>query len=623
MMNIMNRYFTKFNTSIASVVSMVLVGFMAIKLMGIGKTLTTAAAGDDLENLTTIMSIASTIKSVYIVFLIVAVFALIILISSIFSYVHKKQKELCYIIYIMASAPMVYGALKVVFFVGQVKKFAGALMEGAASGDAATAMLGAAGEMFETGTALFEAVPLVGIIKYSVIGMILSGIYAIYVLYRYKTAPVFITDNLEKGQGDSSQNTENESLKEFAEALENGKAYAKEAGDAVSRKSKEVTESLSVKVRSMTKKQKRTVVGVIAAVAVCAAGFGIWDTFFNFDKVDVMEGMTAPTFAGYDGEGYMESGPEMGNIDYDRTTPGAEDFINSITYSVDKTDKLSNGDEVTITAEYSEKTAKALKIKVTSDTKTIKVSGLIERYKDGNDISKENLDLIKTAMDREAEEAAEYEYSYREEEYTYKQLALLYARDESSEAHAIGEPKNDTVLGVYQTVCGEDTEYFVVYSDTGIHSETDFTNLEYGSSSFESHFVYCISDYLHEDSNYTLTEIGADKKEIKTFQDWYESSVTAVAETVYPITVYPIDRPSRWEVIAEENTVIYQYSYDTEVDKGDLKEVEEALQELMEDEGEAFEKISGDLKQKSGIDKITLKVKFLDKNDKLLYETEF
>ena len=63
-----------------------------------------------------------------------------------------------------------------------------------------------------------------------------------------------------------------------------------------------------------------------------------------------MENMTAPTFTGYDGEGYMESGPEMGNIDYDRTTPGAEDFMNSITYSVDKTENLSNGDEVTITA---------------------------------------------------------------------------------------------------------------------------------------------------------------------------------------------------------------------------------------------------------------------------------
>ena len=453
---------------------------------------------------------------------------------------------------------------------------------------------------------MVDAIPLIGIIKYAVIGIILAGLYAIYTAYRAKNVIIVVSGENEVGQV-------------VGEAFESGKVYAKETSEAFVQKSKRVTESVGSKVKRMGIKQKRAAIAIIAAIAVCCAGFGVWNTFFNFEKIDLMEGLNDPVFAGYDGSGYMESGPEMGNIDYDKTKVGVEDFINSITYSVDKTENLSNGDEVTITAEYSEKTAKALKIKITGDTKKIKVSGLVERYKDGSEIKEADVKILEESMDQEAEEAAEYAYDYRDENYNWERLAILYARDEQTEDGTI----DDTVIGIYRAVCGDDTEYFTVSSTLPVNSATDYINMEYRVSSFYSHFVYCIDYYLEDSSAYALSDIGKKEQEPKSVEDWYDNSVAAISMTVYPITVFPSDRPDFWEVKVKKNTITYLYTIDYELDADERKEMKERLQELMEDEKESFEQVTSMLKEQSGIKNLILRTKFVDSKEKVLYEASF
>ena len=55
-------------------------------------------------------------------------------------------------------------------------------------------------------------------------------------------------------------------------------------------------------------------------------------------------------------------------------------FVSSTYTDYDFSGDLSNGDKITVTIKYSEELAKANKIKVTNDSKTFTVKGLIEKF---------------------------------------------------------------------------------------------------------------------------------------------------------------------------------------------------------------------------------------------------
>ncbi|WP_425755184.1 DUF4854 domain-containing protein [Ihubacter sp. rT4E-8] len=93
--------------------------------------------------------------------------------------------------------------------------------------------------------------------------------------------------------------------------------------------------------------------------------------------------------------------------------------------------------------------------------------------------------------------------------------------------------------------------------------------------------------------------------------------------TVYPITVFPSDRPDFWEVKVKKNTITYLYTIDYELDADERKEMKERLQELMEDEKESFEQVTSMLKEQSGIKNLILRTKFVDSKEKVLYEASF
>ena len=607
-MNFINKYLNKFNQSIISLIMFALSAFVIIRTFMLVNGLAQAAE-NQADNMGMLLSAISGAKTIVYLIIFLGIVALVQGIGCIIQYAHNHERDLCYIIYFMSSAALVYTALKVISFTSNISSLLGQGLEGMGGllggGSNGAEMLGLIPNAINLYTDIF---PIAGIIIYSLIGAIGTGIYAGYLMYTLKLHPIQRTylENSEVAAKPSEYEISENDRRVFESDVE---------------KAKEATKTLVEKIRGLSRKQK---VGIISVIAVCIvgfAGFKIYNTFFNFDEIDLMGQMTQPTFSGYDGDGSIDTYPGMGNIDYYRTKPGIEEFINSVTYKVDKEEGLSNGDKVTVTAEYSAETAKSLKIKVIKDSVTVKVTGLIGRFKDGNDIGKKDVKLIETAMDAVAKTAVDDNYDYRDETYTFKRLALLYAREDKREYD--DGTYNDKVLGVYQTVCGEDTEYFVVESYGSVNSQTDFENVEYSAGYFDDHFAYMLKPYLEEDSGYTLTEVDATEKKCKSIEEWYSDNFVAVATVVYPATVHPSLRADFWEVIVKGNTVTYEYTFDQKYDKDERGETEEEIREAMEDEVLAFEKVASMLEEKSGIKGVTVKVKYIDKKDTVLYSRDF
>lgn len=154
---------------------------------------------------------------------------------------------------------------------------------------------------------------------------------------------------------------------------------------------------------------KGVLIGVIVLV-LGIAGWLIYDKFFNLEKVDLFAYDEGPTYSGYSGSGVLESYISSYLGDYIGEPAYANEFYNSVVYTPDKTEDLSNGDTLTITVSYDKKLAKKAKIKVKSDKKEYEVSGLGERYaSDGSDIGKEDFIAMKKFMnDYMARSVADY-----------------------------------------------------------------------------------------------------------------------------------------------------------------------------------------------------------------------
>lgn len=92
------------------------------------------------------------------------------------------------------------------------------------------------------------------------------------------------------------------------------------------------------------------------------------------------------TTDGFDGNGKASASLDDVGIytaladgsDVDEARDKYSAFVNSIKYSVDKDDKLSNGDTITVTVTYDKQTADKLGIDVGGTTRSIKVEGLDE-----------------------------------------------------------------------------------------------------------------------------------------------------------------------------------------------------------------------------------------------------
>ncbi len=602
-----DKHLNKFSLSVIGIVVMAVALFVVIRMGSLIDQLLIIAENSSLDSIFQLTSMISSIRFTIILLILIDLAVLVQLAASVFAYIIGQKRDLAYVVYMINGGVGGYMFLKMAVLLLKVNSLI-ALNGSMSSGLELLDMIS------DSSALIKDALSIIGIVKYGLVIMILAGVFSIYVIYRMKIKPEQAWHESGMGQFDDAQRWNNHAG--YQNWDHQGYMPIDDFNNVVSNAS---SLSKPIKIKKPSRKQLIAIISTVSVIVACIGGYWIYNAFFNFDEIDLMEGMEEPTFYGYDGSGMIDSYPTMGAIDYDKTKLGMEDFMDSITYNVSKSEGLSNDEEIIVTAEYSEKTAKSLKVKIINDSVKIKVSGLTKRFAIGNDIPKENMKVVEEAMDAQAEEMAESRYSYGDKEYTCKRLAILYAHDDNEEMEM---DYDDTLIGVYQTVYDGDTEYFLVESTDAVNSETDFSNIQYRSSYFDDHFVYALESYL-EDDDYTLTEVGASAENAKTLEDWYTSSYAAVSILAYPATVHPSYRADRWAVIVEKNTVIYEYSYEDKLNKEQSEMRKEEISDVMEGEEEVFSEVASMLEERSNVKEITVKVRYIDGNKKVLYEKEF
>lgn len=165
---------------------------------------------------------------------------------------------------------------------------------------------------------------------------------------------------------------------------------AKKAAAVASEAAGDVATTVQTEAPKMKNPFASTKAKIIAAVvvAVCVIGGGAW--YFIANRATDYDPMTNISVK-FDGT----SGIARAYIDGSKTAypDGAKSkqksFIDSIYLTLDKDNKLSNGDTVTVTAQFDEEAAKKAKINVVNASKSFTVEGLREVYKSAADIPSE------------------------------------------------------------------------------------------------------------------------------------------------------------------------------------------------------------------------------------------
>lgn len=143
------------------------------------------------------------------------------------------------------------------------------------------------------------------------------------------------------------------------------------------------THNIKPKQKNNSGKGKGVIVGVIVilVVVICAGIFIVNSNRKNID-VDLIEIMYEPEFAGYEGEGFLDFAPFVdknkvngfvSQIEDEDQAQKIEDFLSAVEYEVNKTEALSSGDEVEITANYDEKIAKELNLNIVNESTLIEI----------------------------------------------------------------------------------------------------------------------------------------------------------------------------------------------------------------------------------------------------------
>lgn len=249
----------------------------------------------------------------------------------------------------------------------------------------------------------------------------------------------------------------------------------------------------TVKEYAKTEKGKKRVLivsGVCGALIICLVGTGIYSAVKK-TPIDLVSSCNI-SFKGPDGNGYVDSNDYNYGCqpDYDKTNDNMGTFMNMVSYSVDKSDGLSNGDKVTITAKYSAETAKSLKIKVKESEKTYKVHGLTKVYKTWKDIPKKTRDqIIQKVQKRVEKKAKSYSpYVFSSDGATtvnsVENVAIYYSFDKDS---GMG-----SVLPVYKVSVTNDhdreAENNTLYYYSTVNVDGDFKSSD--KSAFKNYMDY-------------------------------------------------------------------------------------------------------------------------------------
>lgn len=225
----------------------------------------------------------------------------------------------------------------------------------------------------------------------------------------------------------------------------------------------------SHKKKAFTKKTKIAISIVIFLIAFSGGSYFIWNTFFNFTKIDLASNIKL-TYDGISEDAYITN--IKNNIKYDKNDKNISDFINGIRYDYSKSERLKNGDKITVTVLYNKATAKKLKLKIIKSSTKIKVKNLPYRFNDADDISFEIAQLVKKKGEYELNE-----YNKNEIYYTY----------------------NFSYQGTYFLKLEESDVLVAVFKDYHVEKDAD------GVSSSPTHFyIYAIKNVDSELSKGTI-----------------------------------------------------------------------------------------------------------------------
>lgn len=150
------------------------------------------------------------------------------------------------------------------------------------------------------------------------------------------------------------------------------------------------------------------VILILLLLIIFGAGAFIWYALYGWDEkteLDLVENIDVSDLGldGYDGEGILKYDEAYlaTLIDYTGSSNKVKSFIKSVSYTVTPDTDISNGDKITIKAEYDSGRASRAGVKVTKDTKHIVINELDEKDEDGYNYGDDDTESTDTFDDPE------------------------------------------------------------------------------------------------------------------------------------------------------------------------------------------------------------------------------
>lgn len=308
------------------------------------------------------------------------------------------------------------------------------------------------------------------------------------------------------------------------EDLSQMQATAKQAGDAAATAAKKAAEEmaqgtakLSQKWRTYAKSEKGKknikIFGVIAAIVfVIIIAVSIWSAT-RTTPIDLTSSCEV-TFDGYNGEG---SAYVSCDVDYDINNPEIASFVYDVDYVVENDGALSNGDTTTITANYSEETARSLKLKVENAQREVEVEGLTEVYRSFADIPVEiSQQFEQSTKDALNEKIMEAEGNvFGPEKITINSMDMIAVYYEYSEYFGEG-----SAYYIYRVNVSEEDEYKT-------EQNTDYYSVRISPISSEYTLdLSSTSNDLNITEIYSYEDEKTDAKAIENFSRYYSDLQT-------------------------------------------------------------------------------------------------
>ncbi len=210
------------------------------------------------------------------------------------------------------------------------------------------------------------------------------------------------------------------------------------------------------------------------------------------------------SFEGYDGEGSIKS-ISLDNVEYNHNNTDITAFIESITLDYEDSTTLSNGDTITITADYDEETAATLNLQIEDTSIDIEVSGLTVVYYEASEIPSSISDYVKEECINEVEEDFEDKDGHS---YTCTYHSMYFASNGTKNNYIFVIFKIDD----YDSSTNSTSTYYIhyhvndVYSTDGAREHIYYQTLRINNSKVtkESNIETALKNTY---SGYTITKI--------------------------------------------------------------------------------------------------------------------